>query len=195
MSDSEPFRQPPLTITLPDWVRGHVQDAAPCVSDRERMHLAIELSRLNVVHGTGGPFGAAVFEQGGARPLAVGVNRVEPLANACAHAELVALMAAQARAGSYTLRQAGAPARELFTSCAPCAMCLGAALWSGVTRIVCGATRDDALALGFDEGPVFDASWRYLEARGIDVVHGILARDARAVLEAYVARGGLIYNA
>ena len=74
-------------------------------------------------------------------------------------------------------------------------MCLGAALWSGVTRIVCGATREDALALGFDEGPVFDASWRYLEARGIEFAHGVLAREARAVLASYAARGGLIYNA
>jgi tRNA(Arg) A34 adenosine deaminase TadA len=195
MSDIEPFFQPSLAVTLPDWVQHCVREASPGVTDEARMRLAIELSRLNVVHDTGGPFGAAVFEQGCLRPLAVGVNRVEPLADACAHAELIALMAAQARVGSYTLRQPGAPARELFSSCAPCAMCLGAALWSGVTRIVCGATREDAQTLGFDEGPVFDASWRYLEARGIEVVHGVLAHDARAVLDAYAARGGRIYNA
>jgi tRNA(Arg) A34 adenosine deaminase TadA len=195
MSDSEPCLQPPLVVTLPDWVAHCVRDAPAGVTDEERMRLAIELSRLNVVHDTGGPFGAAVFEQGRLRPLAVGVNRVEPLVNACAHAEIIALMGAQARIGSYTLRQPGAPARELFSSCAPCAMCLGAALWSGVTRIVCGATRADAQALGFDEGPVFDASWRYLEARGIEVVHGVLARAACAVLDDYAARGGRIYNA
>ena len=43
---------------------------------------------------------------------------------------------------------------ELFTSCEPCAMCLGASLWSGVKRMVCGATKDDAQAIGFDEGKV-----------------------------------------
>jgi tRNA(Arg) A34 adenosine deaminase TadA len=195
MSTPAAFHQPPLAISLPDWVPERVRQAPPCANDEDRMRLAIELSRANVEHGTGGPFGAAVFERGGAHPLAIGVNRVEALANACAHAEVIALMAAQARVGSHTLRRSGAPACELFTSCAPCAMCLGAALWSGVTRIVCGATREDALALGFDEGPVFDASWRYLEARGIEVAHGVLAREARAVLASYAARGGLIYNA
>jgi len=195
MSARPPFRQPPLSMSLPDWVEGRVRDAPPCTSDEARMRLVVDLSRANVEHATGGPFGAAVFEQGCAQPLAVGVNRVEPLANACAHAEVIALMAAQARVGSYSLRRTDAPPCELFTSCAPCAMCLGAALWSGVTRIVCGATREDALALGFDEGPVFDASWRYLEARGVEIAHGVLAREARDVLAAYVARGGLIYNA
>jgi len=195
MNETSRFAQSRISLTLPDWVEDFVRQAGPCVTDADRMRLAIALSRRNVEHGTGGPFGAAVFDHAAAYPLAVGVNRVEPLANACAHAEVIALMAAQSRAGAYTLRQAGAPRRELFTSCAPCAMCLGAALWSGVTRIVCGATREDAMALGFDEGPVFAASWHYLQARGIEVVHGLLAGEARAVLDDYVARGGRIYNA
>ncbi len=105
--------------------------------------------------GSGGPFGAAIFARGASRPLAVGVNCVERLRNAVLHAEIVALMLAEARLGSYTLRAPGAPEYELFTSCAPCAMCLGATLWSGVRRIVCAAGREDAMALGFDEGPVF----------------------------------------
>jgi hypothetical protein len=54
------------------------------------------------------------------------------------------------------------PAYELATSCDPCAMCLGATLWSGVRHVRCGATRDDAMLLRFDEGPVFASSWAYL---------------------------------
>jgi len=74
-------------------------------------------------------------------------------------------------------------------------MCLGAALWSGARRIVCGAGREDAAGLGFEEGPVFPESYRYLEARGIEIVRGILADEARAVFDLYRQQQGLIYNA
>ncbi len=70
-----------------------------------------------------------------------------------------------------------------------------ATLWSGVKRIVCGATREDASQLNFEEGPVFPQSWTYLQERGIEVQRGVLRDEARAVLENYRARGGQIYNA
>jgi tRNA(Arg) A34 adenosine deaminase TadA len=103
-------------------------------------------------------------------------------------------MLAQTRLGSYTLRAPGFPPHELITSCAPCAMCLAASLWSGVRRIVCGAGRADAMALGFEEGPVFPESYRYLEAHGIEIVDGVLADEARAVFHLYRERNGLVYN-
>jgi tRNA(Arg) A34 adenosine deaminase TadA len=101
---------------------------------------------------------------------------------------------AQHRVGSFTLAAAGLPVHELFTSCEPCAMCLGATLWSGVRRVLCGATRDDAMLLRFDEGPVFAASWRYLKRRGIDVRHGVLREEAVAVFDEYRKSAGTIYN-
>jgi len=134
-----------------------------------------------------------VFDSTG-RLVSVGTNLVVPSSNAFLHAEIVALMFAQHALGSYSLRESGMPKHELVASCAPCAMCLGAVLWSGVTRLITGATRDDALAIGFDEGPVFDESYEYLTARGVTVVPGVLREDARAVLEEYRARGGPIYN-
>ena len=73
-------------------------------------------------------------------------------------------------------------------------MCLGAVLWSGVTRVICGAAREDAARLDFEEGPVFPESWQYLEGRGIEVVRGVLREEARGVLELYRKRGGEIYN-
>ncbi|HET9276243.1 MAG TPA: hypothetical protein VFN96_09245, partial [Gemmatimonadales bacterium] len=103
-------------------------------------------------------------------------------------------MLAQARVGQFSLAAPGLPAHELVTSCDPCAMCLGAVLWSGVRRVVCGADRDDAARLAFDEGPVFPESYRYLEARGIEIVRGVLREEARAVLELYRESGGEIYN-
>jgi tRNA(Arg) A34 adenosine deaminase TadA len=73
-------------------------------------------------------------------------------------------------------------------------MCLGAALWSGVRGLVCGATREDATAVGFDEGPVFAESWEYLERRGVRIARGVLRTEASAVLQLYRDTGGAIYS-
>jgi tRNA(Arg) A34 adenosine deaminase TadA len=164
-------------------------------TDDDRMGLAIELSRQNVLRGTGGPFGAAVFESDSGALVAVGVNSVVRLRNSTLHAEILALMLAEHRVGTYSLLSAELPTHELVTSCDPCAMCLGAVHWSGVRRLVTGATREDAIALSFDEGPVFPESFAYLEARGVAVVRGVRRKAAAAVLELYKRQGGPIYNA
>lgn len=183
-----------IRLTLPPWVDHLLENSPPCRTDEEKMRLAISLARENVIQGTGGPFGAAVFREPGHELVSVGVNGVERLNNSVAHAEMLAIMAAEARLGSYTLRTPAGEHYELFTSCEPCAMCLGAVLWSGLTRLVCSAGRQDALDLGFEEGPVFPESFRYLEDRGIQIVHGVLAGGARAVLRLYQERSGRIYN-
>jgi tRNA(Arg) A34 adenosine deaminase TadA len=184
-----------LLIALPSWAAAREEDNRRYATDEDRMRLAIELAAANVSNGTGGPFGAAIFESDSGRLVAVGVNAVVRLRNSVLHAEMVAFMRAQARVGAYSLAAPGQPAHTLYSSCDPCAMCLGAALWAGVRRIVCGATRQDAVALRFDEGPVFPQSYEYLRQRGIEVVHGVLRDEARATLEGYRARGGVIYNA
>ncbi|NQU11161.1 nucleoside deaminase [bacterium] len=183
-----------LSVTLPDWVGPAVAAWGPCRSDDEKMRRVIELSQANVQHRTGGPFAAAVFEAGSHRLVAVGVNSVTRLNNSVLHAEIVAFMLAQARVGAFSLRAPGLPAHELFTSCEPCAMCLGAILWSGVQRIVSAASRHDAGALNFDEGPVFPESFAYLADRGVAIVRDVLRGEARTVLELYRAGGGEIYN-
>jgi len=106
----------------------------------------------------------------------------------------VAFMLAQHRVGSFTLAAPGLPAHELVTSCEPCAMCLGATLWSGVHRVVYGAAREDASRLDFEEGPVFPESYAYLEARGLAISRNVLREEAREVLEMYRRQGGVIYN-
>ena len=190
-----PEPQPTMAIvSLPDWALDLLAEGRAPVGDRDRMALAVELSRLNVERGTGGPFGAAVYERGSGRLVSIGVNRVVPLANSALHAEVVALMLAEAAVGSYTLDDPGVPPHEIFTSCEPCAMCLGAIWWSGVRRVVCGAAREDAARVGFDEGPVFPGSYAYLAERGVEVVHNVLRAEARAVLDAYSARHGRVYN-
>jgi tRNA(Arg) A34 adenosine deaminase TadA len=184
----------PVQVDLPAWVDEAVAWDAVHLSLEDRMRLAIGLARRNVEHGTGGPFAAAVFERDTGRLVAVGTNSVVRLHNCTLHGEMVAFMLAGRRLGSFTLDAARLPPHELVTSCEPCAMCLGAILWSGVRRVVCGATRDDATRLRFDEGPVFPESYRYLESRGIEFVRGVLRTDAVAVMEAYRALGGPIYN-
>lgn len=186
--------QPAIHVEYPSWVATSVDFNRTYASDQDRMRLAIEVSRLNVVHGTGGPFGAAIFERASGRLVAVGMNSVVRLNNCTLHGEMVAFMMAQARLGSFSLKSKDGPEHELFTSCDPCAMCLGATLWSGVTRAVCGAGRDDAFRLNFEEGPVFPQSLRYLEDRGIAIVQGCLRDEANEVLELYRRNKGVIYN-
>jgi tRNA(Arg) A34 adenosine deaminase TadA len=185
---------PVVHIEYPPWVDEVVDFGRSYETDEERMRLAIAVARTNVERGTGGPFGAAIVERVSGRLVAVGMNSVVRLENCTLHGEMFAFMMAQRRVGSFTLAGTGLPAHELITSCQPCAMCLGAALWSGVKRIVCGAGREDATRLNFEEGPVFPQSYRYLEDRGIEIVHDVLRGEAREVLELYRRSSGRIYN-
>jgi tRNA(Arg) A34 adenosine deaminase TadA len=183
-----------VAIDTPPWVDAVAKVDDVFGSDESRMRLAIRLARENVTRGAGGPFGAAVFRLPDGVLVAAGVNSVTRLANSVLHAEVLAIMLAQQRVGAHTLNAPGLPPHVLVTSCEPCAMCLGATLWSGVRRLVCGAAREDAVAVGFDEGPVFPESYAYLESRGISVVRGVLRKEAAAVLELYRRSGGPVYN-
>ena len=183
-----------IRIDYPAWVYTTVDWERPYADDEEKMRLAISVARENVERDTGGPFGAAVFERDSGQLVAVGMNSVVRLNNCTLHGEMMAFMMAQRRLESFTLAAPGMPVHELFTSCEPCAMCLGATLWSGVKRVVYGASREDASRLNFEEGPVFPASYQYLEDRGITIVRNVLRGEAQAVLEAYRARSGKIYN-
>lgn len=183
-----------IRITNPEWVRDVVDFTRPYPDDDARVRVAITLARENVVRNSGGPFGAAVFEADTGRLVGLGTNGVVRLNNSSAHAEVVALMMAESAVASFTLKGDGMPRHELFSSCEPCAMCLGATLWSGVTRLVFAATREDATRLSFDEGPVFPASYDYLEQRGVAIVRERCRAEANAVFDLYLERGGPIYN-
>ena len=183
-----------LVIDVPAWVGEAAVPGRAFRDDQDKMALVIRLAAENMARGDGGPFGAAVFEIGSGKVVAAGVNRVVQGSNSVLHAEMIALMFAQQRVGSFTLRSTGRPAHELVTSCEPCAMCLGATLWSGVTRLVIGAEREDAMAVGFEEGPVFPESYAYIAARGVETVRGIRRLEAARLLRDYRDRGGLVYN-
>lgn len=190
---TESLRFPGVSMRLPGWVDEIVEDR-PYPTVEDRMRLVVELARQNVRRGTGGPFGAAVFEKESGRLLAPGVNLV--VASGCSvfHAEMAAIMVAQTALGTFDLGGEGLPAYELVTSTEPCAMCLGATPWSGVRGLVCGARDEDARAVGFDEGAKMDAWAGSLEARGISVRLSVLREEAAGVLQEYAAAGGDIYN-
>ena len=183
-----------VLVTWPDWIHEIVSFGTRYETDDDRMRVAIELARQNVLRDTGGPFGAAIFERATGALISVGVNSVVRLNNSTLHAEMLAIMMAQHRLGSYTLAGSSS-SYELVSSCDPCAMCLGAVLWSGVRRMVTGADRDDATALSFEEGPVFPQSYAYLEERGVSITRSVLRQEAAGVLELYRRQGGQIYNA
>lgn len=193
MATSPPWPRE-IRVELPAWIDEVVDPFRIWASDDEKMALVIMLARANVVRGTGGPFGAAIFEIGTGRLVGIGVNAVLRHQNSCLHAEMVAFMMAEAAVGTFSLDQPEGPGHELVTSCEPCAMCLGGVLWSGVRRVVCGASREDALELGFDEGPVFPESYVYVEERGVTFTRNVRQDEARAVLARYMAQGGPVYN-
>ena len=186
---------PIVRVEYPAWVDDVVDWNRAYATDDDRMRLAIAVARANVERDTGGPFGALIVDASTGRVVAAGMNSVVRLHNSTLHGEIIAFMMAQRRLGSFTLAAEGMPKHELVTSCEPCAMCLGAILWSGVKRVVCGAARDDATRLSFEEGPVFPGSYHYLEAHGITIVRNVLRDEALAVLELYRAKRGAIYNA
>ncbi len=183
-----------LTIALPAWLEEAVEWTANHATAEDRMRVAIHLARENVRRGTGGPFAALVCERRAGVIVSAAVNCVLPSRNSTLHAELLAIELAEQRLQTFSLGASGLVALELVTTCAPCAMCLGAFHWSGIRRLIIGAPREAAARIGFDEGPVFDESYDYLESRGIEIVRGVLADDATAVLEEYARTGGMIYN-
>lgn len=184
-----------IEIGLPLWLDDVLDDTARLPTTQDRMRLAIELARTNVDQKTGGPFGAVVVEADSGIVLGAGVNLVLASANCTAHAEMVAIELAESTRGSFDLGSRAAAAVELVTTVEPCAMCLGAVVWSGASRLVCGAPSGAAAEIGFDEGPR-PADWvDQMERRGIEVVRGVMADSAQQVLTDYVDGGGLVYNA
>lgn len=184
-----------IEIELPDWLDEALDTPRTLATAEDRMRLAIWIADRNVAEGTGGPFGAVVVQAASGAVVSGGANLVLPSANCTAHAEMVAIELAERVRGSYDLGMAGLPALQLVTSVEPCAMCIGAIVWSGVSSVVCGARSSAAADIGFDEGPRASDWVAQLECRGITVQRDVMAEEAARVLHRYAADGGPIYNA
>ena len=117
--------------------------------DATFMQEAIEQAIENVRTGRGGPFGALVVKDG--EVVARGANLVTASNDPTAHAEVVAIRKACRSLGSFQLDGC-----DLYTSCEPCPMCLGAIYWARLRRVFYGGTHEDAAAAGFDDHFIYD---------------------------------------
>src|SRR5579863_3279684 len=113
------------------------------------MEQAIALSIENVRSGSGGPFAALVVRNGSI--LATGTNQVTALLDPTAHAEVVAIRAACQTARNFQLADC-----ELYTTCEPCPMCMGAIYWARLVKVYYANTREDAARIGFDDSLIYD---------------------------------------
>jgi guanine deaminase len=115
----------------------------------EFMRRAIALGLENVRTGGGGPFAAVIVKEG--RIVAEGVNRVTTTNDPTAHAEVVAIREACRALGVFQLSGC-----ELYTTCEPCPMCLGAIYWARAARVYYACLAADAAAVGFDDAFIYD---------------------------------------
>ncbi|MCU0411763.1 MAG: nucleoside deaminase [Bacteroidetes bacterium] len=114
----------------------------------EMMRTAVALAVENVRRGEGGPFAAIVVKEG--RILSRGTNRVTTANDPTAHAEVVAIREACRTLGSFQLEGC-----EIYTTCEPCPMCLGAIYWARADRVYFACTQADAAAAGFDDSFIY----------------------------------------
>lgn len=149
------------------------------MDDEALLRRAISLAASHSAAGDHGPFGAVVAR--GGEVVGEGWNRVVASGDPTAHAEVVAIRDACARLGTHVL-----DGLTLYASCEPCPLCLAAAYWARISRVVYAATRADAARAGFDDERIYREmalGWGDREAQG----EHLLAEEGRAVLEAWLA--------
>ncbi len=141
------------------------------------MARAIELSLENVRSGKGGPF-AAVIAKGG-KIIAEGTNQVTSTNDPTAHAEIVAIREACKQLGAFQLTDC-----EIYTTCEPCPMCLGAIYWTRLARVYFANTAEDAATIGFSDALIYDEIRQPLTRRQIPMIP-LMREEARQALRAW----------
>lgn len=131
--------------------------------ERHFMQMAIDLSRQGMRENKGGPFGAVVVKDGVV--IGKGYNQVIATNDPTAHAEVMAIRDACLHIGSFQLEGC-----EIYTSCEPCPMCLGAIYWARPSKIYYANTRQHAAEIGFDDSFIYDEVNTDLSSRTIPVV-------------------------
>ena len=140
------------------------------------MREAIRLASANVENG-GGPFGAVIAR--GGEIIATGVNRVTANCDPTAHAEVSAIRAAAQKLGTFNLSGC-----DIYSSCEPCPMCLGAIYWARLDRLFYGNTKADAARIGFDDAFIYKELALPLSERTLRAEQ-ILGKEAIATFEAW----------
>ena len=147
--------------------------------NKKFMRKAIALSIENVSNG-GGPFGAVIVKDG--RIIATGVNGVTRHNDPTAHAEVSAIRKASKKLGTFDL--AGC---DIYTSCEPCPMCLGAVYWAHFDKMYYGNTKTDAKNIGFDDSFIYDEIDLKPEKRKVKTVQ-LLAEEAIKAFEIWTKK-------
>lgn len=180
-------------LAPPTWLAAATPATLTPGGPEAAMAVAVDLAAENVRRRSGGPFGALVLD-GVGTVLGAGVNLVQATGSSLAHAEVMALLAAQGRLGRPRLNDGAGGPFTLVTSAQPCAMCFGATFWAGLDALWIAARASDVEELaGFDEGPLPEDWPGTLAARGIAVRHDLLRDRACTVLAAYAAADGERY--
>jgi tRNA(Arg) A34 adenosine deaminase TadA len=148
--------------------------------DHSFMARAIQLSVDNVRSGKGGPFGAIVVKEGNV--IAEGVNRVTASNDPTAHAEVIAIREACHRLQIFQLKDC-----ELYTSCEPCPMCLGAIYWAHISRVYYGNVASDAAKIGFDDSMIYQEFTMAPAQRRIPMVQ-MMHKEALAAFRTWEER-------
>jgi tRNA(Arg) A34 adenosine deaminase TadA len=141
------------------------------------MRRAIALALENVRTGRGGPFAALVAKEG--KVIGEGANSVTITNDPTAHAEIVAIRAACRALGTFQLTGC-----ELYTTCEPCPMCLGAIYWARPARVFYGGVAADAADAGFDDAFIYEELKRPPESRGIPMIQ-LMREESLAVFAAW----------
>lgn len=141
------------------------------------MQEAIQLSHTGMTNNEGGPFGCIIVK--GDEIVGRGNNRVSSTNDPTAHAEVTAIRDACKNLGSFQLDDC-----EIYTSCEPCPMCLGAIYWARPKVVYFANNRQDAADIGFDDSMIYDEMKVSIEERKIPII-AIGRKDALAVFEAW----------
>lgn len=143
----------------------------------EFMQRAIELSSIGMQSDKGGPFGCVIVKDG--KIIGEGYNQVTSTNDPTAHAEVVAIRNACKNLNTFQLDGC-----EVYTSCEPCPMCLGAIYWARPDKIFFANTRQDAADIGFDDSFIYDEIGEELSARKIPMI-ALGRTEALQVFEAW----------
>ncbi len=151
---------------------------------KSHMKEAIELAFSNVTENKGGPFGAVVVKDG--KIIGKGANLVTDTNDPTAHAEIVAIREAAQHIGSFELKDC-----EIYTSCEPCPMCLGAIYWARIDKLYYAATKDDAAKADFDDSFIYKEFSLPKDQRSIQSLQ-LMRDDAVKVFEAWNENGNKV---
>jgi guanine deaminase len=148
------------------------------MSQSSYMRRAVALALENVQANRGGPFGAVIVRNG--EIIAEGTNQVTTTNDPTAHAEVMAIREACAKLGTFELADC-----EIYASCEPCPMCLGAIYWSRLRRIYYANTRAEAAGIGFDDDLIYREIGLDPATRSIPAEQ-LMADDPQAILRAWM---------